>query len=197
MIGGLQGENGDLNNKYLKKKNLKESVANIWEHTDGFRSLEHVLRKIRKLKVSISQEKVNFATWLLWFHSLRNCLSAWCDCLPMAITSSFQLWFMHCLKIGLLTSQASKWHIVCIKSTPGSAGNVSYNCYYLGFLHVRFFSLFFLLAFLIWFWQRTTKLQSLDSSCKWASIFFAMDYTKISFILDCFGDQKAIKNTKT
>ena len=62
MICGLQGENGDLNNKYLKKKNLKESVANIWEHTDGFRSLEHVLRKIRKLKVSISQEKVNFAT---------------------------------------------------------------------------------------------------------------------------------------
>ena len=29
MIGGLQGENGDLNNKYLKKKNLKESVTNI------------------------------------------------------------------------------------------------------------------------------------------------------------------------
>ena len=29
MISGLQGENGDLNNKYLKKKNLKESVANI------------------------------------------------------------------------------------------------------------------------------------------------------------------------
>ena len=29
MIGGLQGENEDLNNKYLKKKNLKESVANI------------------------------------------------------------------------------------------------------------------------------------------------------------------------
>ena len=39
MIGGLQGENGDLNNKYLKKKNLKESVANIWEHTGGFRKL--------------------------------------------------------------------------------------------------------------------------------------------------------------
>ena len=41
------------------------------------------------------------------------------------------------------------------------------------------------------------KLQSLDSSYKWASIFFAMDYKKLSLILDCFGDQKAIKNTKT
>ena len=37
MIGGLQGENGDLNNKYLKKKNLKVSIANIWKHSGGFR----------------------------------------------------------------------------------------------------------------------------------------------------------------
>ena len=42
MVGGLQGENGDLNNKYLKK-NLKESVANIWEHSGGFCSLQHGL----------------------------------------------------------------------------------------------------------------------------------------------------------
>ena len=62
MIGGLQGENRYLNNKYLKKKNLKELVANIWEHTDGFFKLEHELRKFRKLKVSISQEKVDFAS---------------------------------------------------------------------------------------------------------------------------------------
>ena len=37
MIGGLQGENGDLNIKYLKKKNLKVLVANIWKHLGGFR----------------------------------------------------------------------------------------------------------------------------------------------------------------
>ena len=43
MIGGLQGEIRDLNNKYLKKKNLKESVANIWEYTSGFRKLKHDL----------------------------------------------------------------------------------------------------------------------------------------------------------
>ena len=29
MIGGLQGEFGDLDIKYLKQKNLKMSVANI------------------------------------------------------------------------------------------------------------------------------------------------------------------------
>ena len=44
MIGGLQGENGDLNNKYLKKKNLKELVANIWKHSGGFRSMQHGVR---------------------------------------------------------------------------------------------------------------------------------------------------------
>ena len=64
MVGGLQGENGDLNNKYLKK-NLKESVANIWEHSGGFCSMQHGLRKFCKLKVSISQEKVDFAACTL------------------------------------------------------------------------------------------------------------------------------------
>ena len=54
MIGGLQGENRDLNNKYLKK-NITESVTNIWDHTGGFRKLKHELQKFRKLKVSISQ----------------------------------------------------------------------------------------------------------------------------------------------
>ena len=98
MIGGLQGENGDLNNKYLKKKNLKESVVNIWEHTGGFCSLQHDLQKFRKLKVSISQEKVDFIACTLWFCSLRNCLLAWCNCLQMVITFSFKLWFVYCLK---------------------------------------------------------------------------------------------------
>ena len=59
-------------------------------------------------------------------------------------------------------------------------------------LHVAF-----ILAFLICFWQRTTKLQSLNSSCKWASNCFAMDSIELSLILDCFGDQFTIKSTKT
>ena len=60
--------------------------------------MQHGLWKFRKLKVSISQEKVDFAASTLWFRSLWNCLSTWCDCLSMAITSSFQLWFAHRLK---------------------------------------------------------------------------------------------------
>ena len=60
MIGGLQGENGDLNNKYLKK-NLKESVANIWKHSGGFHRHARWVAKFCKLKVSISRPKADFA----------------------------------------------------------------------------------------------------------------------------------------
>ena len=59
MIGGLQGENGDLNNKYLKK-NLKESVANIWKHSDGFHRHVRWAAKFHKLKISISHPKADF-----------------------------------------------------------------------------------------------------------------------------------------
>ena len=55
MIDGLQREKGDLNNKYLKKKNLKESVTNIWKHSSGFCRHAKWAAKFRKLKVSISQ----------------------------------------------------------------------------------------------------------------------------------------------
>ena len=60
MIGGLQEENGDLNNKYLKK-NLKESIANIWKHSGGFRRHARWAEKFRKLKVSNFQPKADFA----------------------------------------------------------------------------------------------------------------------------------------
>ena len=36
MNGGLQGENGNLDIKYLKQKS-KMSIANIWKHSGGFR----------------------------------------------------------------------------------------------------------------------------------------------------------------
>ena len=40
MIGGLQGENGDLDIKYLKQKNLKVSVANIGKLQENFASVQ-------------------------------------------------------------------------------------------------------------------------------------------------------------
>ena len=61
MIGGLQGENGDLNIKYLKKINLKVLVANIWKHSGGFRRHARWAAKFCNLKVSISQPKADFA----------------------------------------------------------------------------------------------------------------------------------------
>ena len=44
MIGGLQGDNGDLDIKYLKQKNLKMSVANIGKHSGEFFRIARWLR---------------------------------------------------------------------------------------------------------------------------------------------------------
>ena len=151
MIGGLQGENGDLNNKYLKKKNLKVSITNIWKHSGGFRSMQDGLW--------------NFPSWRSPFRSLRNWPSTWCDRLPMALTSSFQLRIMYHLKRWIADFPSfekkysmheidSRKYLKCVQQLLSS-----------WILHVRFLSLLSLLAFMICFWQRTIKLQSLGSSC--------------------------------
>ena len=123
----------------------------------------------------ISQAKGHHFAAKGWFRSLRNWSSAWCDQLPMALTSSFQLRFTHRLKrwtadfpsfektYGMHKMDSGK----CFKSVK----QLMSSC----ILHVAF-----ILAFLICFWQRTTELQSLNSLCKWASIFFFMDYIKLS-----------------
>ena len=133
-----------------------------------FRNLNFVISQLAKLSFN-----------LVWLSSNgHNFFISTLICTPFEVLDSW----LHKLQ---------KRHIVCIKFTSRSDLNVPYNFCPLGFLHVRFLSLFFLLAFLICFWQRTTKLQSLDSSCKWASICFAIDYTELSLILDCFGDKKS------
>ena len=66
MIGGLQGENGDLNNKYLKKKS--KSVGR--KYLEALKRISQACKmpaKFRKLKVSISQPKADFATAKLAF----------------------------------------------------------------------------------------------------------------------------------
>ena len=59
MIGGLQGENGDLNNKYLKIKSKrvghKYLGALMW-----ISQLATWPAKIHKLKVAISYKKADF-----------------------------------------------------------------------------------------------------------------------------------------
>ena len=68
MIGGLQGENGDLNNKYLKKKKSKSVGC---KYLEALRRISQVCKmavKFRKLKVSISQPKADFAAYEIGLH---------------------------------------------------------------------------------------------------------------------------------
>ena len=62
MIGGLQGENGDLNIKYLKKKS--KSVGH--KYLEALRRISYACKmaaKFLKLKVTISQPSpCDFAT---------------------------------------------------------------------------------------------------------------------------------------
>ena len=60
MIGGLQGENGDLNNKYLKKKSKRVG----YKYLEALRWIsQHATcaARFRKLKVYISHNKADFA----------------------------------------------------------------------------------------------------------------------------------------
>ena len=97
MIGGLQGENGDLNIKYLKKKS-KSVGRKYLEALKRILQACKMVTKFCKLKDTISQPKADFTAITLSFHSLRNWPSASCDWLPMALTSSFQLQFVYHLK---------------------------------------------------------------------------------------------------
>ena len=61
MIGGLQGENGDLNNKYLKKKSKRVGR----KYLEALRRILQACKmatKFCKLKDTISQPKADFAT---------------------------------------------------------------------------------------------------------------------------------------
>ena len=78
MIGGLQGENGDLNIKYLKKKS--KSVSR--KYLEALRRISQACKmaaKFRKLKVSISQPKADFTAITLCFRSQRLILQPKAD----------------------------------------------------------------------------------------------------------------------
>ena len=90
MIGGLQGENGDLDIKIWNKKS--KNVDH--KYREALRRISQACKmaaKFHNLKDTISQPKVDFA-------ALQNWPSAWSDRLPMAVTPSFQLRIMHHLK---------------------------------------------------------------------------------------------------
>nr|CAN71446.1 hypothetical protein VITISV_042490 [Vitis vinifera] len=93
LIGGLQGENWDLDNKYLKQ-NIKKRWSQISGSTqENFAGAQNgceisqtnkMAAKSFRSRRLISQPKADYA-------ALRNWPSAWSDLLPLALTSSFQL----------------------------------------------------------------------------------------------------------
>ena len=81
MIGGLQGEFGDLDIKYLKKisQNVRrEALGEIPLHCAKW------LRNFHSKRTTFSQQNGDFT-------AVQNFPLAWSDQLPMAVTPSFQL----------------------------------------------------------------------------------------------------------
>ena len=96
MIGGLQGDFGNLDIKYLKQKISKMSVANIGKLKRISKPCKRAA-KFRSMKDTISHPKADFATLLLIlqpkadFAALQNWPSTLSDRILMAVTPSFQL----------------------------------------------------------------------------------------------------------
>ena len=92
MIGGLQGENEDLNINYLKQKRSK-NVGRKYREASGEILLHCAkwLRNFRSKRTTFSQPKANFT-------AMQKFPSAWSDLLAMAVTPSFQLRIVHRLK---------------------------------------------------------------------------------------------------
>ena len=133
---------------YLLNSGSQESNAsNGAQIRVEMKKLEPLEADHTKLKANFAAYKItrwwlrNFTAITLWFRSLRNWPSAWCDRLPMALTSSFQLRFMHHLKrwIDDFTSFETTYSmhqmgsIKCSKSVQQSLSS--------WILHVRFLSL--------------------------------------------------------
>ena len=115
-------------------KNQKMSITNIWKHLGAFR------RRARWLR--------NF-TAKGWFRSLQNWPLAWCDRLPMALTSSFQLQFVYRLKrwIGYFPSFETTYSMHQMDSRKCSKSVQKLMSSWI--LHVRF--LYLLSSLYSWF----------------------------------------------
>nr|CAN82151.1 hypothetical protein VITISV_009023 [Vitis vinifera] len=94
MIGGLQGEFGDLDNKTLKKNISKcrsQISGSTKDHFAGENEVCEISQTHKKGCEITSQQKADFT-------ALRSWLSACSVRLPMAVTPSFQLQIAYCLK---------------------------------------------------------------------------------------------------
>ena len=125
-----------------KAKNLKNVGHKYREALRRFLQPCKMAAKFYSMKDTISQPKADFAALLLWFRSLQNWPSTWCDRLPMALTSSFQLRIVYRLKrwIADFTSFETKYNIHKLSSRKCSKSVQQLLSSWI--LHVRFLSFF-------------------------------------------------------
>ena len=169
MIGGLQGEFGDLDIKYIKQKisKCRSQISGSFRRNSTARGLWNFAAKGQ-----------HFRSPRLISQSCKNLPSTWSDLLAMAVTPSFQLRIAFCLKHWIID-------FLSFETTYSMHKLNSRKCFKNGWhdCHLECFmadfSLLPLLAFRICLWQRTLKLQ-----------FFMF----LSFPLLCHGFQRTLLN---
>ena len=158
MIGGLQGENGDLD-----IKNLKQNIQKCRSQISG---------NFRRNSVALCKKAKSFRSKRVISQPCKILPSAWSDRLPMAVTPSFQLqiaqhlknWIVDFLSFETTYSMHKLDFIKCSKSV----------WYY---YHQEYASWQISLCFLSLHsgFAYGKGLQSFSSSCFWAFHCFAMD----------------------
>ena len=154
MIGGLQGEFGDLNIKYLKK-NISKCRSGSFRRTP--RHCAKWLRNFRSKRTTFSQPKADFAvvqhsSFSLEWSSCNGCNSF----IQLRITHYLNHWIVDFLSFETTYSMHKLYFRKCSKR---GWNDCHQECF------MADFSLLPLLAFRICLWQRTLKLQSFGSSC--------------------------------
>ena len=184
MIGGLQGEFGDLDIKYLK-----QNISKCQSQISGSFRRNSTTRGLR----NFAAKGQHFRCPRLISQLCKNLPSAWSDWLPMAVPSSFQLRIMHRLKHWIFDFMTFETTYSMHKLNSRKCSKSGWHdCHQECFM--ADFSLLPFLAFWICLWQRTSKLR-----------FFMF----LSFPLLCHGFQitllnigllwwsKSYQNTKT
>ena len=128
MIGGLQGEFGDLDIKYLKQ-NISKCRSQI---LGSFRRTPQL--RVQK-GYEISQQKGQH------FAAVWNFPSAWSDQLPMALTPSFQLRIKHRLKHWISDFPRFETTYSMHKLSSRKCSKSGWQLLSSWMLHVRFISL--------------------------------------------------------
>ena len=189
MIGGLQGEFGDLDIKYLKQ-NISKFQSDI---SGSFRRTpRHCAEKYLKMSVG-HIEKLQDNTVALYENgcetlrvsAIRGSGYVWPGklkrpLLPSGIKRRMRNIRMECRqsKIPNVRHPGGMCDATAHVSPPfdGVSGRIPYSLHS-GFAYGK-------------------GLQSFGSFCFWAFHFFTMDSKELSSISDCFGDKKAIKTPK-